>query len=324
MRRLKKIMTKNPWENIDGKGVDSQRANLESKFNFFWSLGPKREYQFRINHINLKDWPQKKININGVDVKQFSITNGYSIVLVLTDKTNSDIFYNLCSDIIESTKKLENERVMLTIVHNKLLRWQSFFKKNNIHLLSLSEQKGLIGELIFLHKYLMSKYSHKDSLTFWQGPLGGRQDFSIGNICVEVKTKSGTASPLIQISSIDQLDFVSDKCYLYVISINTADAKTNGSFSLNSLVKMIRNEFVDSDNLDIYFNLLLKIGYTELEEYSENNYVVLNESFFEIAEDFPRLVASDVPSGIVSVNYQIDINKISKFLVSETSIPELN
>lgn len=313
-----KMMKNNPWVSIPRlrKGIDSVRIDPKNKFDFFWALGKNNEYLFIAEHSSLEDWPSKKITLSGIDIQQYQTSKGYRLTLVLKETSDWDIFYILCMDLLQTTVETQTEKTMLSIIHSRLQRWQKLFRKFGKKLLTEQEQQGLIGELCFLKYHLLPYCSANESLSFWKGPYGEQQDFGIGNAAIEVKAKQGTAAPYIQISSIDQLNCSAAECYLYVVTLNGAPSNMPNTISLYSLINEIKHMFFDSGDLDVFENLLSEAGYMDLPEYDEKHYVVTKESIFEVKDNFPKLKADDIPNGVISVQYKIELKECKPFEVS--------
>ncbi|MBE0427863.1 MAG: PD-(D/E)XK motif protein [Nitrospirae bacterium] len=311
-------MKNNPWASIKraGKGFDSERINPKNKFDFFWAVSKDGKYQFFIEHANLEDWPTRKITLAGIDIQQFQTSTGFRIALSLSELNDWDIFYILCNDLLQASDSSEEEKGMLSIVYNRLLRWQKLFRKLGKKLLSDAEQQGLIGELYFLKNHLLTEFSDTEVLSFWRGPYGEQQDFGLGNNAIEVKSKQGTSAPYIQISTIDQLDSQLANCFLYVVTLNSAPHNIAEAFSLNKIIEDIKDILIDPNDVDVFENLLSEVGYMDLPEYSEKNYLISNESVFEVEDGFPRLLAKDIPIGIDSVQYKIEIKECKPFAIS--------
>ena len=312
------MMKNNPWASIKrvGKGFDSERVDPKSKFDFFWAISKDGQYQFFIEHDNFEDWPTKKIILSGININQLQTSKGYRIALSLNEINDWDIFNILCEDLIQSSSACEGQKGMLTIVSNRLLRWQKLFRKFGKKLLTDAEQQGLVGELYFLKNYLLNNFTDTESLYFWKGPSGEQQDFGFGNIAVEVKSKQGTSSPYIQISSIDQLDCQLETCFLYVITLSSSSHNINESFSLNSIIELIKRGFENPSDIDTFEDLLSDAGYMDLPEYSEKYYLMSKESVFEVLNDFPRLLSKNIPTGVSSIQYKIEIKECKPFEIS--------
>ena len=69
---------------------------------------------------------------------------------------------------------------------------------------------------------------------------------------------------------------------------------------------------------------LLLVGYfdQDFDNYS-NQYAFRKRNFYEVNNNFPRLVASDLPTGLFDTKYNIEISAIEQFLVNNKSILEL-
>jgi len=316
------MMKNNPWQSLKNRqdGIDYERIDPLNKFDFYWFLGESGEYIFVIKHEYFEDWPSKKIILSGIDIKHFQISNGYRLTLVLNEPSDWDIFYILCNDLLQATSEAKSQKAMLQIIYNRLQRWQKLFRKFGKKLLSEQEQQGLIGELYFLKHHLLSTFSSTESLSFWKGPFGEQQDFGIGDTTVEVKSKQGTSAPYIQISSIDQLECNVANCFLYVVTLNNAPHNIAESFSLNTIIEEIKLLLLDSNDLDIFENLLSEVGYIDLPEYDEKRYIISKESIYEIKKDFPRLRTKNIPNGITSIQYKIELKECMPFEISLTDL----
>lgn len=309
------MMKNNPWISLNAS-INSKRCSTKHHYNFFWAIGKYSEYLFAIEHSNLEDWPNKKLNLSGIEIEQYQIPNGYRLILKLHDNSDWDLFINLCHDLLQATNDSENEKTMLSVVYNRLQRWQKLFRKAGKRLLSPEEQQGLVGELYFLKKHLLQIYPEQEVFSFWRGPYREQQDFGIGNIAVEVKTKRGTTVPYVQISSADQLDCRNEYCYLYVVTLNSSPKTVEGSFTLNDLVAEIKKNIDNTDILDLFESLLLEAGYIEMPEYSESYYLISQTSAYEIKDDFPKISAENLAAGINSVQYRIELHACKEYEIS--------
>lgn len=309
------MMKNNPWAVIphNKQGIDSVRVDPDNPFDFFWALGKNGEYLFIIEHEHLEDWPTKKIALSGIDIQQFQTSKGYRLSLMLNEPNDWDIFYILCNDLLQAVDEAKTQKTMLSIIHNRLQRWQKLFRKFGKKLLTEQEQQGLIGELYFLKKYLLVMFSANEALSFWKGPYGEQQDFGIGNTAVEVKSKQGTSAPYIQICSIDQLSCSTENCFLYVVTLNAAPKNIKNTVSLNTLIYEIKQLLSDVNDIGNFENLLSEAGYMNLPEYDEKHYLISKESMFEIQEGFPRLTAENIPNGVASVQYKIELKECKPF-----------
>lgn len=309
-------MTKNnPWMLLNNT-INSKRCSAKHPFGFFWAIGKSGEYLLAIHHTDLDDWNGDKLKLSGIEIEQYQIEHGYRLVLKLHDNSDWDLFFNLCSDLLNATEFCKTEQEMLAIVSNRLQRWQKLFRKSGKKLLTSEEQQGLFGELYFIKQHLLGNYHESEVFSFWRGPLGEQQDFGIGNITVEVKTKRGTAVPYVQISSLEQLDCKSGYCYLYVVTLNASPAAVAEAKTLNDIVLEIKKSLENIDAIEYFESLLAEAGYIEISEYSETSYLVSRTEIFQIKASFPRLVPGDIKPGIHSVQYKIEIEACKPYIIA--------
>jgi len=311
------MMKNNPWKDLT-KTVNTKRCDPANKFDFYWGINQNGEYLFLIEHQNFEDWSAKQLSFSEINIEHYQLKSGYRVLLTLKNLNDWDIFYTLCNDLLTLSLEVDTEKTLLTMIHNRLQRWQKMFRKTGKKILTEQEQQGLIGELIFIKNYLFKLYSSQTALLFWKGPLGEQQDFGIGNTSIEIKTKLGTSSSNIQISSIEQLDFRTKYAFLFVLTL-TCSSLESDSFTLNSLINDIKQQIEDYDSLELFESLLLELGYIELPEYSEKQYIINKESFYEVKNDFPRLTISNIPNGINSIQYSIDLKSCSNYLIDNNS-----
>ncbi|WP_321313670.1 PD-(D/E)XK motif protein [Halarcobacter sp.] len=312
------MMKNNPWKELT-QDINFKRCDPLNKFDFFWGLNQNKEYLFLLEHKNFEDWPNKKLSFNEIEIEQYQLQSGFRILLTLKMLNDWDIFYTLCDDILSLSKEIDDEKVLLTAMHNRLQRWQKMFRKTGKKLLTEQEQQGLMGELFFLKEYLFNHYSSPLALSFWRGPIGDKQDFGIGNTSIEVKTKLGTTSSEVHISSIEQLNFQTKSAYLFVLTLNKSE---ENSYSLSSLINSIKELIEDYESIELFESLLLEMGYIELPEYNERFYAFIKNMFYEVDDNFPRLTFSNTPSGISSIKYTIDLNTCSKNILEEEKVKE--
>lgn len=130
-------------------------------------------------------------------------TKSYRYLSIICDYTKFDevilkFFNSIALDFV--SKKASADSSIL----NAYERWKKILAQTQLpdeHTLI-----GLWGELFIIALVLENKNIDAISLIQnWTGPLGGANDFSFGNNCIEIKTTT-KQSNIVEISSIDQLD----------------------------------------------------------------------------------------------------------------------
>ena len=102
------------------------------------------------------------------------------LTIQLFSDTNKDIFAYLCGNLIETIEKCETEAKAIKLILNRLEKWRTMFSKGASDGLSITEQQGLYGELMYLHK-LASRgiFSYIDTLKIWVGVDKAMRDFKV-------------------------------------------------------------------------------------------------------------------------------------------------
>ena len=83
--------------------------------------------------------------------------------------------------------------------------------------------------------------------------------------------------------------------------------------SLNGLVGQIEESLQDAEALETFSGKLTKAGYMELREYDAPKFLVAEEKSYRVTGTFPRLIRSELPSGVLKVDYEIKLETIAPF-----------
>lgn len=259
--------------------------------------------------IHISDFPKWEGTF--IEIKKISKTKE-AIVVKLINIELIDIFNSLTIDIF---KKLENTETNEEAVQKFCLnfnKWNTFFKKYGIKILSEEKIKGLFGELYFLKNWVMKYLSNRSSLDSWIGYESSSQDFTFINGNVEVKTTSGKQHKKISISNEKQLDKTGlDNLFLYCLTLHS---DVNSGLSLPELIIDLKKIFSkNTNNVFLFEEYLLRAGYIDEHSkyYLKNKYIIKKEYFFEIDDDFPKI--TDPPEGVGDIRYSVVISSCIKF-----------
>lgn len=147
----------------------------------------------------------KNYRFKGVEIFIVETDISRELNIYLLDNDLKDIFslfiQNILEDIAESVT--ENEAVTKTL--NVISKWKKLFDKINFNGLSIEQQKGLIGELLFINYLSEHQKSSTTILNAWTGPDFEDKDFVFGATGVEIKLTS-SKYPKIKITNEGQLD----------------------------------------------------------------------------------------------------------------------
>lgn len=264
----------------------------------------------------------KNFKFKGLFIEIFEFEESKELQIYLLDNQLKDIFSLFIENVVEEVSKSVTENEALIETSNVILKWKKLFDKINFEGLSIERQKGLMGELLLFNSMLDEEYSIDSLLESWTGPDFNDKDFRFGSFGIEVKLTSSKV-PKVKISSERQLDNENlTKLYLVLYVVEEVNDK---GFSLNSIIDQIRTKINNNQNALKFFNeRLLLVGYfdEDFESY-KRQYAFRNRNFYEVSNDFPRIVASDLPVGLFDTKYNIELSAIEQFLVNNGSILEL-
>ncbi len=247
-----------------------------------------------------------------------------TLQLVLTNTRHKDIFTTLVQDIVDALALVSEERAAISEFITRLKRWQTFLEKNNPEGLSEIAQQGLYGELWFLRQVVFPNLEYVRGLRCWTGPKATQQDFQFSGCAVEVKTTSSKQHQTLSISSERQLD---DTGIGTIVLLHLSlDVRQGQGETLPEIVSSVRslisNDAIAKDELE---NLLFEVGYldSQISRYEDIGYIIRENNYFKVREDFPRIIESDLRNGIGDVRYTISVSECKRFAINELDVMSL-
>jgi len=309
---------KNPWQAIDPpvRDVSALRVNPNHPLDLYWARDHIGRYLFIYEYpLNSKVIINDPPDLVGVDTVSMATGNGNSrLVLILKEKTDWELFFALCNDLLNATITAKSSTVASATILHRLMRWHEFLKKKRSDILSEEKIKGLIGELVFIRDHLIPKYGSADSIKFWIGPEGAPQDFNINNCAVEVKSQLGGTNPNIKISSAEQLCPQLPELFLFVVTLGKASIDNDLSVNLPTLIEEIIEKLEnESEQLSRFQDMLMEIDYYYSEKYLDYNYLLIGQRVFNVTGEFPRICPNDLRDGIVKLSYNINLAPCTPF-----------
>lgn len=247
-------------------------------------------------------------NCTEIEILKSHNKDGNFFAFQLVNEDYDEEFIRFAWDLIESTYNAEDPLNKLIEKYN---RWINFFKTQAKQLMSLEQQKGLIGELYFLNE-MLNKKNEEEVINAWCGPDGADQDFLFDNYWVEIKTVAYTSST-VTISSFKQLAIpYYGNLVVYKLKKGTQMQK---AVSLVPLIKEIRGKLENSKILDLFDNKLFLAGYQKEAEdsYNSNWFRIMDRLVYRVEDDFPRIIDSNLPVAITKGTYSLDLNKLEDY-----------
>lgn len=257
----------------------------------------------------------KNYRFKGVEIFTVEIENKIELNIYLLDNELRDIFSLFIQNILEDIQQSITETEALTTTLNVVSKWKKLFDKINFNGLTLEQQKGLIGELLFLNYLLNNKRTSTNAVNAWTGAEQEFQakDFTLGTIGIEIKFTS-SKQPRIKVSNERQLD-AENLSELFLVLYSTEAVKDKG-ISLNSIVEQTRQNISTEEERNIYNGKLLLNGYfDEDKEHYGKMYSIKKTFAFAVTTDFPKIVKNQLPLGIYDTSYSIEISAVENFII---------
>lgn len=265
----------------------------------------------------LKNYRFKGVEIYSLENESDNIFDFY---IYLLDNDLKDIFSLFIQNILEDIVKSITENEALTITLNVISKWKRLFDKINFNGLSLEQQKGLIGELLFFNYALNNNKSSISILSAWTGSDFEDKDFVFGSIGIEIKLTS-SKYPRIKITNERQLD-TENLSELFLILYTTEEVKENG-FSLNSLIEQTRQQISTDEERTFFNERLLLLGYRDDDREHYGKLYSLKKTFgFKVTDNFPKITKNQLPLGVYNTSYSIELSAVEPFTKEPKGIIE--
>ena len=318
------INIKSIWENQKTTGdiIIKTRIDDVSHLNCFAATNHITGQHLYIMSVSKNVIIPELRNYRFKGVEIYSLLNktegSFELYIYLLDNDLKEIFSLFIQNILEDIIKSITENEALTITLNVISKWKKLFDKINFNGLTIEQQKGLIGELLFFNYLLKNNKPSASILNAWTGADFEDKDFVFGSVGIEIKLTS-SKHPKIKVTSERQLDAENlDKFFL--ILYTTEEVKENG-FSLHSLIEQTRQNISTNDERIFFNERLLLLGYSDDDREYYNKMYSLKKTFnFIIEADFPKIVKSQLPLGIYNTSYSIELSAVEKFILEPEKI----
>jgi len=264
----------------------------------------------------------KNYRFKGVGIFTIEVADNIELNIYLLDNELKDIFSLFIQNILEDIENSVTESEAITTTLNVVSKWKKLFDKINFNGLSLEQQKGLIGELLFLNFLLNDEKTSANAVNDWTGAEQDFQakDFTLGAVGVEVKF-TASKQPRIKVSNERQLD-AENLSELFLVLYSTEAVKDNG-ISLNSIVEQTRQKISTEEERSIFNAKLQLNGYFDEDKELYGRMYSLKKTFvFAVTSQFPKIVKNQLPLGIYDTSYSIEISAVENFIIEPETIIE--
>ncbi|WP_221714106.1 PD-(D/E)XK motif protein [Sphingobium xanthum] len=307
-------ISNSPWDDLVPGVIDARRVDSAGKWDFFWWISDRAEPALilRLSAGSTEIAPLPKMR--SLDIRYRDVPGGRALVILLREPEQQELFETLCKDVVKAGEAASSADDAHARSTRRTLRWHHLLRGGRFDLLSIEEQRGLVGELHFL-SHLCDLIGPRAAIEAWKGPEGSAKDFEIDRCLVEIKARRGAARPHVQISSEDQLaDVVGTRLFLNVYDVDAA-IKPAG-MTLTDHVRAAEARFSDADMtaFGMWEAAIEAAGFDFEDDYSERRWTIGRIQQFEVVDAFPR-VAVPLPSGVGSVRYSIALDACQPFRV---------
>ena len=305
------MTTELPWAPIAaGK---ARRVDDEHVADFYWAVSSDGRPELLLDFPPSDDLPTIP-RLRGLTETVSASGDARSrLCLRLSDETLADVFWRLCQDVVDATRKAESPQAAAHIAVQRTWRWHHLLRGGGSGVLTVAEQKGLLGELFVLRELLAFMTPH-EAVDAWHGPMGSPKDFELGLCAIEAKARRGSAGPRVTINGADQLDTSA----LEVVMLSVTDvvsAQPGAGRTLTVAISELAAELQNSDQsvLEALEDRLTAAGFSYADDYSPWRWEDGENRLYKVDADFPRIEAAHLPTGIGEVSYDVDLNSISAF-----------
>lgn len=227
----------------------------------------------------------------------------------LKDISFKDIFLYFLNEVIESSRD-QHEQKGYQFVFSRIKKWQMMLRDIKPSILSNSEIKGLLGELIVLDKVVASEIGYNSAVKGWIGSDGSKQDFVLEQRWIEVKSTT-TGNDVVTINGIEQLDS-EHKGSLMIVYLDKSSEIDEQAITLNGFINCLTKKIDNLDVLDLFQSQLIKRGYFYDRHYDLIRYKVGKVTSYEVTQSFPCLRRKDLPLAIHNCKYELSLALIKE------------
>ena len=307
----------NVWTDLSNNS--SIRIDLETPFNFFWIKDISGRFGFHIKFYGLTFNGTIVEKLKGITVVK-GIQDGTLTDFALWLNSNNDwqLFLALCNDLLSVSTPCVNETGLFNVINKRLQKWQRFLSNDNSFSMTEIKQMGLFAELLCLKNMIIPNFEISQALISWVGPDYHKQDFSLPNLLIEVKSYITSKGPLVKISSANQL--VCDIKPLFLLSYGlTRDDLGSSIVNLIDEITLIIDQ--KHGDIDIFNLKLSEYGYIDgltPGPFSKFRQDIIRS--YTVNDSFPKIVPNLIDDRIVALEYSIDLAKCGEFITEPISL----
>ncbi|WP_201522924.1 PD-(D/E)XK motif protein [Aliarcobacter butzleri] len=322
-----KLILVDKWNELDNENETSENSvysklllDINAPCNFYVALDTVNNLRILIIETDPDILLPKYIypDIIGLEIYPKLINGKTRIFIKVIDNKFNELFESLCTDLVSDACDTDSPNKCIDKFFYKLHIWKDFFKNISIKTLTKNSAQGLFGELYFINNLTKYDFDLTEVIKNWTGPSGEEYDFKMEKASVEIKTTK-TRTSIVTISNLMQLD--NAKCenlFLVRFGVELQTIKSSNSLSLPRIIDEIRQKTVDTLILRIFDQKLIALGYVD-NSFDDLNFIIVEKNYYEINDNFPKLTMLNIPKGIKSAKYTLDLDFCNEFLINENA-----
>lgn len=327
------MMAETTTDTWDALRAQAQASGQPGFVLRLWDTGPKSKVYLAVASNDLApavvcDFPDSaaRSRIRPVATQAFTVdvgpaggldANRSAVCVTLRDSQCLDLFSLFAEHIRQGMRDAADVQDAARRVGSCIERWRRFTAKRR-RSLTEEEVRGLIGELYVLG--LASDALGSDrALACWLGPERALRDFELPDSVIEVKTFTSSSGFSIRISDPQQLEGSPTKpLYVAVAHLESSDSQGR---TLPEWCEFAAGHFCGNDDVELFWDKLASAGYVswQSDAYS-GRYAVSDVAFYLVGDGFPRIQSTDVPSGVRSVEFSVELAALARFVASQERV----
>lgn len=316
-------MTPDPWATLrhptEIKPISGVRVDGNHPWDFYWALSSSGHSLLVLSHGANATSSVRLPRVGGLEVSVGRAAGSQNVLLImtLTDASLRDIFWRLCTDIVDSTRACRTEQEAVSVAIWRTWRWHHLLRGGGDSRLSREGQIGLLGELSVLERLVLPNVSAGIAIEGWLGPERAPKDFELGSLGIEAKAYGPSKRKEVSISSIDQLSRRGLSALFLCVTIVASSPDEETGLTLTEVVGLLTRRIGESEPLavGVFEAKLGAAGFDPTHDYSDMRWIVGNTAVYEVTEEFPRIEPSEVSASITKMQYAVRLSDCELFLV---------
>lgn len=258
----------------------------------------------------------KVVSTRGIEVELETFEDGAEELAFISRSQSTDVlFLAFVRFAVDRTTAAETEKDSLRDLVDAYAAFRHFMESDRP--LGAGALKGLFAELITMRWLMDAGVDPATALTSWKGPYKDNKDFVLPNgEAYEVKSAPFNASK-IKISSVEQLEPNGLNLFLSLVRLEPAVEGAEGGYTLQELIDEINERLVAAGASPGGFEFALEAYGLKVDDHASRGVYFVSRPpvSYGVIDDFPRVRASLVPSGVSSVGFLVEIDAMERYLV---------